>query len=96
MRVLVIEDEKRVASFIRRSLLEAGYVVDCAYDGEEGWQFAQSATYDAIVLDLMLPKRDGLSLVKSLRERSVVTPVLAVTAKSTVRDRVTGLNMGCD
>src|SRR3989338_5565275 len=96
MRVLVIEDEKRVAGFMRRSLLEAGYVVDCAYDGEEGWHFAHTNLYDVIILDLMLPKLDGLSLLKSLREGEVATPVLAVTAKGAVRDRVTGLNNGCD
>lgn len=96
MRVLIIEDEKRVASFMRRSLLEVGYAVDCAYDGEEGLGFAYSHAYDAIVLDLMLPKRDGLSLLQALRGRGMATPVLAVTAKGTVRDRVTGLNHGCD
>ena len=96
MRVLVIEDEKRVAGFMRRSLLEAGYAVDCAYDGEEGLHFAQANIYDVVILDLMLPKRDGLSLLKSLREGEVATPVLAVTAKGAVRDRVTGLNSGCD
>lgn len=96
MRVLVIEDEKRVAGFMQRSLSEAGYAVDCAYDGEEGLHLAQANSYDAIILDLMLPKRDGLSLLKFLRERGMATPVLAVTAKGTVRDRVMGLNGGCD
>src|SRR3989338_6038907 len=96
MRVLVVEDEKRVAGFMRRSLAEAGYAVDCAYDGEEGLHFAQANIYDVIILDLMLPKRDGLSLLQSLREGGVATPVLAVTAKGAVRDRVTGLNRGCD
>ncbi|MBI4323423.1 MAG: response regulator transcription factor [Candidatus Omnitrophica bacterium] len=96
MRILIIEDEKRVAGFMRRSLLETGYAVDCAYDGQEGLEFAQTTPYDAIILDLMLPKRDGLSLLKTLRQRGVATPVLAVTAKGTVHDRVTGLNSGCD
>lgn len=96
MRVLIIEDEKRVASFMRRSLLEIGYAVDCAYDGEEGLGFAYGNAYDVIILDLMLPKRDGLSLLQALRERGMSTPVLAVTAKGTVRDRVAGLNNGCD
>ena len=96
MRVLVIEDEKRVAGFMRRSLSEAGYAVDCAHDGEEGLHFAQANIYDVIILDLMLPKHDGLSLLKSLRDGGVATPVLAVTAKGAVRDRVIGLNSGCD
>lgn len=96
MHVLVIEDERRVASFIRRSLLEAGYAVDCAYDGEEGLDLAQTTQHDAIILDLMLPKLDGLSLLKTLRRHGVATPVLVVTAKGEVRDRVSGLNSGCD
>lgn len=96
MRVLVIEDEKRVASFMRRSLLEAEYAVDCAYDGETGLDLAQGNSYDAIILDLMLPQLDGLTLLRRLRQRGVATPVLAVTAKGMVRDRVTGLNAGCD
>ncbi|MBI4436676.1 MAG: response regulator transcription factor [Candidatus Omnitrophica bacterium] len=96
MRVLVIEDEKRVANFARRSLVEAGYAVDCVYDGEEGLDFAQAASYDVIILDLMLPKLDGLSLLKNLRNRGLTTPVLALTAKGTIHDRVTGLNAGCD
>ena len=96
MRLLVIEDDKRVANFMRRSLLEAGWAVDCAYDGEKGLQFAQADDYDLIILDLMLPKLDGLSLLKAIRQHRVATPVLAVTAKGAVRDRVTGLNAGCD
>ena len=96
MRVLVIEDEKRVASFVRRSLLEVGYAVDCVYDGEEGLDFAFSTSYDVIILDLMLPKVDGLSFLRTLRQRGLATPVLALTAKGTVHDRVTGLNAGCD
>lgn len=96
MRILVIEDEKRVASFVKRSLLEVGYAVDCAYDGEEGLAFAFATGYDVIILDLMLPKVDGLSFLTTLRQRRLATPVLALTAKGTVHDRVTGLNSGCD
>ncbi len=96
MRILVIEDEKRVASFIRRSLVEAGFAVDCAYDGEEGLDLACATDYDAMVLDLMLPKCDGLTLVKTLRRHGITTPVLAVTARGAVQDRVAGLNTGCD
>lgn len=96
MRVLVVEDEKRVASFMRRSLLEAGYAVDCAYDGQEGLSFARGTPYDVIILDIMLPKLDGLKLLRCLRRHGVAAPVLAVTARGTVRDRVAGLNSGCD
>ncbi|MDO8544243.1 MAG: response regulator transcription factor [Opitutaceae bacterium] len=96
MRILVIEDDQRVASFMRRSLAETGYAVDCAYDGEEGLALASATDYDVIVVDLMLPKCDGLTVVKTLRHRGKMMPVLAVTAKGTVHDRVTGLNTGCD
>ena len=96
MRILVIEDDQHVASFMRRSLAEAGYAVDCSYDGEEGLALASTTDYDVIVVDVMLPKCDGLTVVKTLRQRGKMTPVLAVTAKGTVHDRVTGLNTGCD
>ena len=96
MRVLVVEDEKRVANFIRRSMAEVGYAVDCAHDGEDGLSLAQTTSYDVIVLDLRLPRLDGLALVKTLRRQGITTPVLAVTAKSAVHDRVEGLHAGCD
>ncbi len=96
MRILIIEDDERVASFMRRSLTESGYAVDCAYDGEEGLALASTTDYNAIVVDLMLPKYDGLTVVRTLRQRGKMIPVLAVTAKGTVQDRVTGLNTGCD
>ncbi|MCX5696955.1 MAG: response regulator transcription factor [Candidatus Omnitrophica bacterium] len=96
MRILVVEDEKKVADFIRRGLKEEGYAVDVAYDGEEGYFLAGTNPYDLIVLDLMLPKQDGLSLCRSLRQDRLTTPILMLTAKDAVKDKVAGLDSGAD
>jgi heavy metal response regulator len=96
MRVLVVEDEKKVASFIKRGLEEESFTVDVAYDGEEGFEMAANNPYDVILMDLMLPKKDGLSVIRELRERDILTPVLCLTAKDTVEDIVEGLETGSD
>jgi len=96
MRVLVVEDEPGIAQFIRQGLREAGYAVDVAYDGEEGLDYAYVAAYDVLVLDILLPKLDGLDVLRALRARGVKTPVLLLTAKDTVEDRVRGLDVGAD
>jgi len=96
MRVLVVEDEKKTASFIRKALQSEGFAVDVCYNGDEGWAAARSTPFDAIVLDIMLPGRDGLSLVRQLRERNNATPVLLLSARGEVNERVEGLNMGAD
>jgi len=96
MRVLVIEDEPGIAQFIRQGLREAGYAVDVAYDGEEGLDYVYVAEYDVLVLDILLPKLDGLDVLHALRARGVKTPVLLLTAKDTVEDRVRGLDSGAD
>ncbi|ALC17869.1 two component transcriptional regulator, winged helix family [Desulfuromonas soudanensis] len=96
MRILVVEDEKKVASFIKRGLEEENFVVDVAYDGEEGLQMGEATPYDLILMDLMLPKMDGLTAIKQLREKGVATPVLCLTAKDTVEDIVSGLDSGSD
>jgi DNA-binding response OmpR family regulator len=96
MRILVVEDEKKLAKFIRRALREDGHAVDVCNDGEVGSHFATSEEYDAIILDLMLPERDGLSILRDLRETGKTTPVLILTARDTVKDRVKGLDMGAD
>jgi len=96
MRVLVVEDEPGIAQFIRQGLREAGYAVDVAYDGEEGLDYAYVAEYDVLVLDILLPKLDGLDVLHALRARGVKTPVLLLTAKDTVEDRVRGLDSGAD
>jgi len=83
-KILVVEDEKKVASFIKRGLEEENFSVDVAGDGEEGLTLAQSNRYDLILMDLMLPKMDGLSVVRELRTREITTPVLCLTAKDTV------------
>jgi len=96
MRVLVVEDEPGIAQFIRQGLSEAGYAVDVAHDGHEGLDYALVAAYDVLVLDILLPKLDGLRLLRVLRDRGIKTPVLLLTAKDTVEDRVRGLDVGAD
>jgi heavy metal response regulator len=96
MRILVIEDEKKIASFIKRGLKEEGHMVDVAYDGEEGYRLSGENDYDLILLDIMIPKRDGISLCRQLRDDGVTTPVLMLTAKDSVQDKVTGLDSGAD
>ena len=96
MRILVVEDEKKVSAFIKKGLEEEGYTVDVANDGEEGVNKAESATYDLILMDIMMPKKDGLTAIKEIREKDTTTPILCLTAKDTVDDIVNGLNTGCD
>ena len=96
MRILVVEDEKKIADFIRRGLKEEGYAVDAAHDGEEGLFLAKTNDYDLILLDLMLPKIDGLALCKRLKEAKVKAPIIMLTAKNTVKDKVLGLDSGAD
>lgn len=96
MRILVVEDEKKVASFIRKGLMEELYVVDVAFDGDEGLALAAQNEYDVVILDIMLPRKDGLSVVKELRTLGKTTPVLMLTARGTMQDRVAGLDQGAD
>ena len=96
MRILIVEDEKKVAGFIKKGLEEETYAVDVAYDGEEGFHLADMNQYDLIILDLMLPKMDGLEVLTRLRDKKVSTPILLLTAKDAVDDKVTGLNKGAD
>jgi DNA-binding response OmpR family regulator len=96
MKLLVIEDEKKVANFIQQGLSEEDYEIETAYDGEQGLEKALSEEYDGIILDLMLPKRDGISILREIRGRGINTPVLILTAKGTIQDRVVGLDSGAD
>jgi two-component system OmpR family response regulator len=96
MRILIIEDDEQIASFIMKGLQQAGFVTDYATDGEEGLRFALTKSYDAAIVDIMLPKLDGLSLIETLRERKVNTPVIILSAKRSVDDRVRGLQKGGD
>lgn len=96
MRFLLIEDEAKAARFVRRGLDELGYAVDVARDGEEAVGFAEAANYDLIVLDLILPRQDGLSVLRLIRQRDPRVPVLILSAKRSVADRVKGLEAGAD
>jgi heavy metal response regulator len=96
MRILVVEDEKKVANFIKRGLEEEKYEVHTANDGDEGLKMALEKHYDLIVLDWMLPRKDGLAVVRELREKKTMTPVLMLTAKNSVEDIVAGLDSGSD
>jgi len=96
MRILVIEDEAKIAQFIKRGLKEEGYAVDVAVDGEEGHFMLSSNEYDAIILDLMLPKTDGLTLCRALRKEGNQTPIIMLTAKDSIKDKVKGLDSGAD
>ncbi|MCA9473767.1 MAG: response regulator transcription factor [Nitrospirales bacterium] len=96
MRILVVEDEPKVASFIRRALEEESYAVDVCADGQQGLDWAQSVDYDLIILDLMLPGIPGLELLKQIRRGGVKTPVVILTARSEVDQRVKGLDAGAD
>jgi heavy metal response regulator len=96
MRILVIEDEKKVAEFIRNGLEEEGYAVDAAHDGDAGFFLATSNEYDAILLDILLPKVDGITLCSRLRSEGHQTPILMLTARDAVKDKVRGLDAGAD
>ena len=96
MRVLIVEDDRTIADFVAKGLAEAGYAVDVAADGERGLELAMASTYDAAIVDVMLPKLDGLTLIDRMRARSIRTPVLILSARRTVDDRVTGLQAGGD
>jgi two-component system OmpR family response regulator len=96
MRALVVEDDAAIGEFVARGLREAGFAVDCAADGEAGLEAAARHPYDVAVVDLMLPRRDGLSLIEDLRRRHVTTPVLILSARRSVDDRVQGLQAGGD
>lgn len=96
MRILVIEDDKKIASFVVKGLKQAGFAVDHVSNGEDGIHLALHESYDAAVIDIMLPKLDGLSLIEKLRRQKVNTPVIILSAKRSVDDRVKGLQTGSD
>lgn len=96
MKILVVEDEKKVASFIKKGLEEEYYTVDVAHDGKEGLKLAFNEEYDLMIFDIMLPLRDGISLVKDIRSEKINIPILLLTAKDTVEDKVGGLDSGAD
>ena len=96
MRILIVEDDEKIASFVAKGLKQNGFAVDHAADGEEGLDLASAISYDAAILDLMLPRLDGLSLLRRLRQQKIRTPVLILSARANVDDRVLGLQSGGD
>ena len=96
MRILIIEDEYRLSKVVKKGLVEDGFAVDQAFDGEEGLYLAESESYDLIILDLMLPKIDGIEVCRQLRKKKIRTPILMLTAKTTTEDKVVGLDSGAD
>lgn len=96
MRILLVEDEKRMASFIKRGLTEQRYTVDVAHDGDNGLFLAEVNPYDLIILDVMLPGTDGISICRELRKKNIEVPILMLTAKDDVRDKIFGLDSGAD
>lgn len=96
MKILVVEDEKSIAGFIQKGLEEQGFTVEVCHDGNSGYERVITQAYDAVVLDIMLPGRDGLSILKNLREKRNTVPVVLLTARSELNERLEGLNLGAD
>jgi DNA-binding response OmpR family regulator len=96
MKILVVEDDKKIAKFIKRGLEEEMYEVDVVHDGEAGFQRVLDGAYGLVILDVLLPKKDGLALVRDLREKKIVIPVMMLTAKASVEDVIAGLDAGAD
>ncbi|MCP4751620.1 MAG: response regulator transcription factor [Proteobacteria bacterium] len=96
MKVLLVEDDRKIASFVKKGLKEQGFVVDSCDDGDDGYLAATMQAYDVIVLDIMLPGRDGLSILRNLREMKNSVPVILLTARSALNERLEGLNLGAD
>jgi two-component system copper resistance phosphate regulon response regulator CusR len=96
MRVLLIEDEKKTVAFLAQGLREAGFTVDVGRDGEKGLELARATRHDLLIVDVMLPKKDGWAVVTELRSEGLHTPILFLTARDSVRDRVKGLELGAD
>ncbi len=96
MRILIVEDEKKVAQFLQKGFHAESFTVDVAADGQTGLRLAQTEPYDAIILDVMLPRKNGMEILTSLRQSRIDTPVLMLSAKSDIEDRVEGLNLGAD
>jgi len=96
MRILLVEDDKRLAGVIKRGLMEEGYSVDSVYDGEEAQYMAETTSYDIIILDIMLPKKDGIVVCQELRSKRLNMPILMLTAKDSIEDKITGLDAGAD
>jgi DNA-binding response OmpR family regulator len=96
MRVLVVEDQEKIATFTQKGLQEAGFNAEVCHHGDTAYELATTQEFDALVLDIMLPGKDGLSIVRSLRDRGISTPVILLTARNDLNERIEGLNMGAD
>jgi len=96
MKVLLVEDDRKILSFIKKALKEQGFVVDTCENGDDGYDMAIEQAYDVLILDIMLPGRDGLSILRGLREKKITVPVIILTARSAIQERVEGLNLGAD
>ncbi len=96
MRILVVDDDRRFCDIVKRGLEEDSYAVDCVYNGDDGQYYAETSPYDLIILDVMMPEKDGIQVCRNLRGKQVNTPILMLTAKDTVEDRVRGLDTGAD
>lgn len=96
MRILVVEDEHKIANSIKKGLEQESYAVDVAYDGQEGYDLAVSEDYDLVILDVLLPNMDGVEICSKLREKQIHTPIIMLTAKGQINDKVTGLDAGAD
>src|SRR6266699_1671725 len=94
MRILIIEDDYHLNQALKKSLVEEGYATDSVYDGVEGEAYAESTPYDAIILDIRLPRKDGIAVCRALRQHHITTPILMLTARDTIEDRVQGLDSG--
>ncbi len=96
MRILLVEDNRRLSDSLKRSLVDDNYAVDTAYDGQEGEELAELTPYDVIILDVMLPRKDGIEVCRALRNRRIKAPILMLTARDALEDRVLGLDSGAD
>lgn len=96
MKILVVEDEHKIATSIKKGFEQESWICDLAFDGEDGYDLAVAEQYDVIILDLMLPKKDGISIAKDLRKEGIHTPILMLTAKGELNDKILGLNSGAD
>lgn len=96
MKILIIEDDFKIAAFVQKGLQEEGFIVDCAEDGDDGLYLCEQGNYDLLIIDWMLPKLDGTRICERLRHQKIVTPILMLTARNSVEDRVTGLECGAD